>query len=41
MRVHLGSDHAGLELKDHLMTHHMVPETTQETKAPGIAKTRD
>ena len=20
MRVHLGSDHAGLELKDHLMT---------------------
>ncbi len=29
------------KLKDHLMTHHMVPETAQETKAPGIAKTRD
>jgi uncharacterized protein (TIGR00730 family) len=28
------------ELKKHLMTHHMVPETKQETKAPGIAKTR-
>jgi len=27
-------------LKDHLMTHHMVPETAQENKAPGIAKTR-
>ena len=26
--------------KKHLMTHHMVPETPQETKAPGIAKTR-
>ena len=26
--------------KDHLMTHHMVPETAQENKAPGIAKTR-
>ncbi len=29
------------KLKDHLMTHHMVPETAQETRAPGIAKTRD
>jgi hypothetical protein len=28
------------QLKDHLMTHHMVPETAQENKAPGIAKTR-
>jgi uncharacterized protein (TIGR00730 family) len=28
------------ELKKHLSAHHMVPETRQETKAPGIAKTR-
>jgi uncharacterized protein (TIGR00730 family) len=28
-------------LKDHLTTHHMVPATVQERKAPGIAKTRD
>ncbi len=28
-------------LKDHLIRHHMVPATMQETKAPGIAKTRD
>ena len=28
------------ELKRHLTKHHMVPETRQETKAPGIAKTR-
>ena len=28
-------------LKDHLVTHHMVPDTAQESKAPGIAKTRD
>jgi uncharacterized protein (TIGR00730 family) len=28
------------ELKAHLTKHHIVPETTQETKAPGIAKTR-
>ena len=28
-------------LKDHLVTHHMVPDTAQETKAPGIAKTID
>jgi uncharacterized protein (TIGR00730 family) len=27
-------------LRDHLMTHHLVPETPQETQAPGIAKTR-
>ena len=26
-------------LKKHLLAHHMVPETVQETKAPGIAKT--
>jgi predicted Rossmann-fold nucleotide-binding protein len=29
------------ELKTHLLTHHMVPETAQESSAPGIAKTRD
>ncbi|HXG56149.1 MAG TPA: TIGR00730 family Rossman fold protein [Vicinamibacterales bacterium] len=29
------------KLKNHLLAHHMVPETAQETKAPGIAKTRD
>ena len=28
------------ELKKHLTAHHMVPQTPQETKAPGIAKTR-
>ena len=28
-------------LKAHLLTHHMVPATAQETSAPGIAKTRD
>jgi uncharacterized protein (TIGR00730 family) len=28
------------ELKNHLTQHHMVPATKQETKAPGIAKTR-
>jgi uncharacterized protein (TIGR00730 family) len=27
-------------LRDHLMTHHLVPETPQEAQAPGIAKTR-
>jgi uncharacterized protein (TIGR00730 family) len=27
-------------LRRHLMTHHLVPETPQETLAPGIAKTR-
>ena len=29
------------ELKRHLIEHHMVPDTAQETKAPGIAKTND
>jgi len=28
------------QLRAHLMTHHLVPETAQETLAPGIAKTR-
>jgi uncharacterized protein (TIGR00730 family) len=28
------------ELKTFLLTHHMVPETAQENRAPGIAKTR-
>ena len=28
------------ELKQHLQTHHMVPATAQENKAPGIAKTQ-
>jgi predicted Rossmann-fold nucleotide-binding protein len=28
------------ELKNFLMTHHMVPATPQEDRAPGIAKTR-
>jgi uncharacterized protein (TIGR00730 family) len=28
------------ELKKHLMKHHMVPATAQESRAPGIAKTR-
>jgi len=27
-------------LRSHLMTHHLVPETAQEDRAPGIAKTR-
>ena len=27
-------------LKSHLTAHHMVPETAQELKAPGIAKTQ-
>jgi uncharacterized protein (TIGR00730 family) len=27
-------------LRAHLMTYHLVPETAQENKAPGIAKTR-
>ena len=27
-------------LKSHLMTYHLVPETPQEERAPGIAKTR-
>jgi uncharacterized protein (TIGR00730 family) len=29
------------ELKKHLVAHHMVPDTAQEAKAPGIAKTND
>ena len=33
------TDEAFDELTKHLLAHHMVPETTQETKAPGIAKT--
>jgi predicted Rossmann-fold nucleotide-binding protein len=33
-------DTAFEELKKHLLKHHMVPATKQETKAPGIAKTR-
>jgi uncharacterized protein (TIGR00730 family) len=31
---------AFVELKKHLLAHHMVPATRQETRAPGIAKTR-
>ena len=27
-------------LRDHLLKYHMVPATKQETRAPGIAKTR-
>jgi len=27
-------------LRTHLMTHHLIPETPQENRAPGIAKTR-
>ena len=38
---HVNTPAAAFErLKDHLLTHHMVPETAQENKAPGIAKTR-
>jgi uncharacterized protein (TIGR00730 family) len=33
-------DEAFEELRAFLTKHHMVPETRQETKAPGIAKTR-
>jgi uncharacterized protein (TIGR00730 family) len=33
-------DEAFTELQRHLTKHHMVPQTPQETKAPGIAKTR-
>ena len=33
-------DEAFLELQRHLTKHHMVPRTPQESKAPGIAKTR-
>jgi uncharacterized protein (TIGR00730 family) len=34
------AEHAFEELKTHLLTYHMVPQTAQESKAPGIAKTR-
>ncbi len=34
------AEHAFEELKKHLTAHHMVPQTQQEQKAPGIAKTR-
>src|SRR6188474_1575612 len=33
-------DEAFEELKKFLETHHMIPQTAQEQKAPGIAKTR-
>jgi uncharacterized protein (TIGR00730 family) len=33
-------DEAFEKLRAHLMAHHLVPETPQEDKAPGIAKTR-
>src|ERR1043166_9194366 len=33
-------DDAFQQLRTHLMTHHLVPETAQEDRAPGIAKTR-
>jgi len=33
-------DAAFAQLRDHLMTFHLVPETAQEEQAPGIAKTR-
>jgi uncharacterized protein (TIGR00730 family) len=33
-------EHAFETLRDHLMAHHLVPETAQENLAPGIAKTR-
>jgi predicted Rossmann-fold nucleotide-binding protein len=33
-------DEAFEELRAFLTRHHMVPQTRQETKAPGIAKTR-
>jgi hypothetical protein len=33
-------DDAFEQLRAHLMAHHLVPETAQEDRAPGIAKTR-
>jgi len=33
-------DEAFAQLRTHLMTFHLVPETAQEEQAPGIAKTR-
>ncbi len=35
------AEDAFTELKKFLTAHHMVPQTPQEQKAPGIAKTRD
>jgi len=34
------AEHGFEELKKHLLAHHMEPQTPQENKAPGIAKTR-
>lgn len=34
------AEHGFQELKKHLLAHHMAPQTPQESKAPGIAKTR-
>ena len=34
------TDEAFEALKEHLTRHHIVPATRQETRAPGIAKTR-
>jgi uncharacterized protein (TIGR00730 family) len=39
-RVNTPAD-AFVELKKHLTKHHMVPSTAQESRAPGIAKTRE
>jgi hypothetical protein len=33
-------DEAFEQLRAHLVSHHLVPETAQENRAPGIAKTR-
>ena len=33
-------DEAFDQLRSHLMAYHLVPETAQENRAPGIAKTR-
>jgi hypothetical protein len=33
-------DEAFETLRAHLMAYHLVPETAQEDRAPGIAKTR-
>jgi uncharacterized protein (TIGR00730 family) len=33
-------EEAFVKLQDHLSTHHMVPQTAQENRAPGIAKTK-
>jgi hypothetical protein len=33
-------EEAFAQLRAHLMTFHLVPETAQEHQAPGIAKTR-